>query len=173
MLFNSRLTFSSITKSFVFVFICLFIFTILFFCSCNVWFYVLKTSSSPSLAKHSAARSSTIPKRSPSTMTATQKKTFSPSVPPTRSLTQRASPASYRPLSTASRAKVRPDPAWASDGSDNNCLICPILHSTNSIANFHSFQHFAFATVFPACSVYAPMRRLDTSGNLVLPIKIF
>ncbi|CAI9535982.1 unnamed protein product [Staurois parvus] len=64
-----------------------------------------QTSSTPSLAKHSAARSSTIPKRSPSASTATQKKPSSPTVPPTRSLTQRASPASYRPLSTPSRAK--------------------------------------------------------------------
>lgn len=64
-----------------------------------------QTSSTPSLAKHSAARSSTIPKRSPSASTATQKKPSSPTVPPTRSITQRASPASYRPLSTPSRAK--------------------------------------------------------------------
>ncbi|XP_018429796.1 PREDICTED: microtubule-associated protein tau-like [Nanorana parkeri] len=64
-----------------------------------------QTSSTPSLPKHSSTRSSTIPKRSPSTSTTTQKKPSSPTVPPTRSLTQRASPASYRPLSTPSRVK--------------------------------------------------------------------
>ncbi|KAM5135238.1 microtubule-associated protein tau-like isoform 2-T5 [Mantella aurantiaca] len=69
-----------------------------------------QTSSAPFPAKHSTARSSTIPKRSPSANTATQKKPSSPTVPPTRSLIQRASPASYRPLSTPSRAK---------DGTEN------------------------------------------------------
>ncbi|XP_068119683.1 microtubule-associated protein tau isoform X8 [Hyperolius riggenbachi] len=64
-----------------------------------------QTSSTPSLAKHSAARTSTIPKRSPSANTTAQKKTASPTVPPTRTVTQRASPASYRPLSTPTRAK--------------------------------------------------------------------
>nr|DBA22157.1 TPA: hypothetical protein GDO54_013216 [Pyxicephalus adspersus] len=71
---------------------------------------VAQTSSTPTLAKHTAARSSTIPKRSPSASTTTQKKLSSPTVPPTRILTQRASPVSYRPLITPSRAKSTESP---------------------------------------------------------------
>lgn len=64
-------------------------------------------SSTPPIAKLTS-RTSTIPKRSPSASTITQKKTSTPTVPtvpPARSLTQRTSPATYRPLGLSPRAK--------------------------------------------------------------------
>ncbi|XP_069808612.1 microtubule-associated protein tau isoform X7 [Dendropsophus ebraccatus] len=64
-----------------------------------------ETSSTPPIAKLTTSRTSTIPKRSPSASTITQKKTSSPTVPPARSLTQRTSPATFRPVGPSPRAK--------------------------------------------------------------------
>ncbi|XP_040294609.1 microtubule-associated protein tau-like isoform X5 [Bufo bufo] len=65
----------------------------------------VQTSSTPRIAKLTTGRTSTIPKRSPSASTVTQKKTSTPTVPPARSLTQRTFPATYRPLGPSPRAK--------------------------------------------------------------------
>ncbi|XP_044155285.1 microtubule-associated protein tau isoform X3 [Bufo gargarizans] len=65
----------------------------------------VQTSSTPRIAKLTTGRTSTIPKRSPSASTVTQKKTSTPTVPPARSLTQWTSPATYRPLGPSPRAK--------------------------------------------------------------------
>ncbi|KAM4030629.1 microtubule-associated protein tau-like isoform 2-T6 [Anomaloglossus baeobatrachus] len=62
-------------------------------------------SSTPPIVKFTTSRTSTIPKRSPSASSITQKKTSTPTVPPARSLTQRPSPATYRPLGPSPRAK--------------------------------------------------------------------
>ncbi|XP_073438487.1 microtubule-associated protein tau isoform X3 [Dendrobates tinctorius] len=62
-------------------------------------------SSTPPIVKLTTSRTSTIPKRSPSASTITQKITSTPTVPPSRSLTQRPSPATYRPLGPSPRAK--------------------------------------------------------------------
>ncbi|XP_073539203.1 microtubule-associated protein tau isoform X1 [Phyllobates terribilis] len=63
-----------------------------------------KSSTSP-IVKLPTTRTSTIPKRSPSASTITQKKTSTPTVPPARILMQRPSPATYRPLGPSPRAK--------------------------------------------------------------------
>ncbi|XP_056404624.1 microtubule-associated protein tau isoform X2 [Hyla sarda] len=66
---------------------------------------VAETSSTPPIAKLTTSRTSTIPKRSPSASTITQKKTSTPTVSPARSLTQRTSLAMSRPPGSPSRAK--------------------------------------------------------------------